>query len=209
MSDGGDEGSNGGEGIYERLIRIVPGWDGERLLGLVDPIEAAVEDFAVGSEEGAGRMRRWRPVFGAARDVVGRIWVLSRSVLEAGPEIERERVLEELSSGVMDVLESFPSIADLYGDADAFDRWKASAMETPGVDEALFDYLARVRTLVDALVGRLVGGVFSADRERVSGERVEQFLRQLDSVLRAVLDRWVVDAIVDPTTDFDSESDDS
>lgn len=209
MSDGGDEGSNGGDGIYERLTRIFSEWGGERLRGFVDPIEAALEDFSVGSEEGAARMRRWRPVFGAARDVAARIWVLSRSVLEGGAELETGRVLEELSSGVMDVLESFPTIAELYRDADAFDRWKASAMEAPGVDEALFEYLARLRTLVDALVARLVGGVFSPDRERISGERVEQFLRQLDSVLRAVLDRWVVDAIVDPTTELDSDADEA
>jgi len=163
----------------------------------------------LGPAEEAGVIERWRPVVGSAREVLGSFSEIGRYLARGTIEEESppDELLDELSRRTRELIEAFPNIADLYADADAFDHRLREGLDKAGDDATLFAYLDWLHGFVDAVIERVAEVALGVDEQRVSPERATAFLERVDAMLRAVLERWVFPAIIEPRRRDEKEQD--
>ena len=143
---------------------------------------------------------RWAPVIAAARSVVSSLaevaWYLVRRGGEEGAPADA--LIDELSRRTEALVGAFPNVADIYADADAFDRRLRDGLDKSGDDVTLFPYLEWLYGFVDAVIERAVEvALGEADRE-LTPERATEFLERVDEMLGVLLDRWVFPSVIDP-----------
>jgi hypothetical protein len=189
MSEGDDETEKGG-------------WSGA-FAGMAGAVLEGVRSVAGGSDgekAQSGGLVRWLGVVRSARDLMGTFAEIgSYLARESVDELGRppETVVDELEDKTGELVRAFPNITSIYEDVDRLDEWLQSGLDTGRGDATLLRYLDWLRQIVDAVMGRAIDVAFGDDKPAMSVEQAERLLARVDELLRVVLERWVIPAILE------------
>jgi len=135
--------------------------------------------------------------------VVGTAIELGRHLGENRDQVDVAEVVDDLNRQSIELLSSFPSIADSYEDLDRFDAWLQSERNLPGLAGSFDRYLEWLGCFVEGIVRRMVMYATSSESTELSPERVARFLERFDAVLDEVFERWLLDATLHPEPERD------